>query len=77
MEWLSERLVSKKNTKFPNNPYKVESMIIIIEDYQNVDQDTLSLSHRISGKFGNSQGTNLSKNLEESKSSVNEEKIDK
>jgi signal recognition particle receptor subunit beta len=25
LEWLSERLVLKKNTKFPNNPYKINS----------------------------------------------------
>lgn len=27
LEWLSERLVMKKNTKFPNNPYKINSII--------------------------------------------------
>ena len=30
LEWLSERLVLKKNTKFPNNPYKVNRNIICI-----------------------------------------------
>lgn len=29
LEWLSERLVLKKNTKFPNNPYKTNSKLFV------------------------------------------------
>ena len=31
LEWLSDRITRKKNTKFPNNPYKLNQYKQILE----------------------------------------------
>ena len=71
LEWLAERVTMKKNTKFPNNPYKISS-------YNNIEQE-LTLRSKISE--GTSQIVQNLSNLniiEEGKYSIqSEEKLDK
>ena len=44
LEWLSDRITRKKNTKFPNNPYKLNM-------YSQLEQET----SRSRSSLGNSQ----------------------
>ena len=68
LEWLAERVSTKKNTKFPNNPYKLNT-------YQFVEQETM----RSRSSLGTSQIVqNLSSGNVVDKSNVlSEERLDK
>ena len=69
LEWLAERVSTKKSTKFPNNPYKIST-------YNNIEPD---LTMRSKTSLGTSQIEKIisNNNIMEEKYIQSEEKLDK
>ena len=63
LKWLSDQLIYKKNTRFPNNPYLVESNKHINIDYNKIELD--SMRSNSVNMSTNTISEELKKNIEE------------